>query len=47
MLLTIALICFLVQVLAWMMLPASSRPATMVAMRESAPREALVAEKAA
>ena len=44
MLLTIALICFLAQVLVWMMLPASPRPATMSAARESAPREALAVE---
>jgi len=44
MLLTIALICFLAQVLAWVMLPATPRPATLVAARESAPREALAVE---
>ena len=44
MLLTIALICFLAQILAWVMLPASPRPATMVTARESAPLEAIAVE---
>lgn len=44
MLLTIALICFLAQVLLWMMLPASPHPVTIVAARESAPLEALAVE---
>ena len=44
MLLTIALICFLAQVLAWIMLPASPRPSTVPALRESAPREVLAVE---
>ena len=44
MLLTIALICFLAQILAWVMLPASPRPATMVTARVSAPLEALAVE---
>jgi hypothetical protein len=47
MLLTIALICFMAQVLVWMLMPASQRPATMPALRESVPREALAVEKAA
>ena len=44
MLLTIALICFLAQVLAWMMLPAAPREAALPTLREAAPREALAVE---